>query len=407
MNLARLNHILIPEDAAKREAWRTGRVARLARPIGWFYTSLSEEGRVASVMCLFLGSMAVDVARTQVFVLWSALVGAVIGALLFRSRYSMQEASLTVTLPEHVVAGEPFDATLTLVNTTGRDVFHIRTRRPFLSWDGNYADDATRLATSKRDQRSQWAERITFSQRGLHDLGRFSCVELVPPGLSVGAAISTARSQLLVYPRPANVAALALPGDGQRQEDDSTFVRSLDGEPYEVRPYRVGDRVRDLHAKTWARTAVPHVRQYMQPSSTRALLILDVDATLANEITTEAVVSVAAGIAEAAAAQGIDVTCVVCGNDSVDTTHGTSVMEALALCAPAVRVPKRRVQAHAPNVSAAWVITAEPDDQTRALVRTLETDGVGCSVVAVRQDADPESGVVAVADVAEQKELSL
>ena len=407
MNLARLNHILIPEDAAKREAWRTGRIARYLRPVGWFYTALSEEGRVASVMCLFLGSMAVDVARTQVFVVWAALVGLLIGALLFRSRYSMSSASFDVALPQHVTAGQPFDATLTLRNETGRDVYHVRTRRPFLSWDGRYQSEASRLPQCAPGQCLTFTERLTFTQRGPHDLGRFSCVELVPPGLSVGASTSTERSQLLVYPRPANVTSLSVPGSGLRQEDDSAYVRSQDGEPYEVRPYRVGDRVRDLHAKTWARTAVPHVRQYMQPSSARAMLIIDVDGDRANETTVECIVSLAAGVAAAAATQGIEITRVMCGNDLSTADSGAGVLDVLAVCDPGARTTPATAVSHSAGLSAVWVFTNTSDESSQVLARTLEDAGVGCAVLCVQQEASFSTSAISTTDILEQRPLTL
>ena len=67
-----------------------------------------------------------------------------------------------------------------------------------------------------------------------------------------------------------------------------------------VRPYRKGDRIRDLSARTWARTGKPAVREYQEEYFTRVGVVLDCVAPRKRSARTEeafeAAVSLTAGV---------------------------------------------------------------------------------------------------------------
>jgi uncharacterized protein (DUF58 family) len=86
---------------------------------------------------------------------------------------------------------------------------------------------------------------------------------------------------------------------GQRYQPGGMAQASRTGEALElvgVRPYRRGDPVRDLHALTWARTGVPHVREYHQEYFSRIGVIVDNDRSVTSEDGLEAALSLAAGV---------------------------------------------------------------------------------------------------------------
>src|SRR6185369_4338423 len=63
-----------------------------------------------------------------------------------------------------------------------------------------------------------------------------------------------------------------------------------------VRPYRPGDPVRDLHARSWARHGSPMVREYQEEYFTRIGVVVDADASAASPAHVEAALSLAAGV---------------------------------------------------------------------------------------------------------------
>jgi uncharacterized protein (DUF58 family) len=112
-----------------------------------------------------------------------------------------------------------------------------------------------------------------------------------------GPAIWTESAKFLVVPRIARIGRLKTP-TVRRYQPGGIALASKTGESMEilgVRPYRPGDPVRDLHARTWARIGVPAVREYQEEYFTRLGVVVDTD-SLADERAFEAALSLAAGV---------------------------------------------------------------------------------------------------------------
>ena len=298
MNFARLNHILIPTTREGRERFRRTRVARLLAPINWIYTSFSEEGRVLAVVSLFVGTAGLEVDHTAVYLLWSLLVGVLLGCLLVRRLFGLAGVRLLVSAPARVAIDQPLTLSLTVVNESDAVKSSLRIRGPFLPWDGRFLDEAPRIPTLAPKERCRIDVRARFVQRGHHHLDPFRAVMLVPLGLTVSAAIDSPSCKFVVIPRIAPVQSLRLPM-GSSYQPGGIAHASHTGETMElmgVRPYRRGDPVRDLHPKTWARTGQPHVREYQQEYFTRIGVIVDSDASTLTEEGFEASISLAAGV---------------------------------------------------------------------------------------------------------------
>ena len=116
MNLARLNHILIPKTHKRREKFRTGRAGKLLRPAMWLYRALSREGRVLALMSCFVGAAGLETDATQIYILWSALIGVLIASLLVRRVAHMDDVTVKVQVPPRVSVGEPVCFSLVLSN---------------------------------------------------------------------------------------------------------------------------------------------------------------------------------------------------------------------------------------------------------------------------------------------------
>ncbi len=102
---------------------------------------------------------------------------------------------------------------------------------------------------------------------------------------------------MLVIPRIADVKRLRTPM-GQRYQPGGVALASKTGESMEllgVRPYRAGDRVRDLHVRGWARTGKPVVREYQQEYFSRIGVVVDTDGAAGTPAQLEAAISLAAG----------------------------------------------------------------------------------------------------------------
>jgi len=410
VNLARLNHILIPPTKEGRDRLRDGWLGRLGRPGWWLYEAFSPEGRALAVLTLLLGAAALDVESTRVYLLWAALCGALLGALVVRVAYRLPGVRIELRVPARVVAGEPVRFEVLLHNAGPRTHDALRVCGPFLPWDGRWLDAQPVFPCVAPAETVRGEVRARFVDRGEHHLDVFSVAALVPFGLAMGRSVRSEGCRFRVVPRIAPVEGMALP-QGQRYQPGGMAQASRTGEALElvgVRPYRRGDPIRDLHALTWARTGMAHVREYHQEYFSRIGVIVDNDRSVTSEDGLEATLSLAAGI----------VACLGRGESLIDLlvvegqvhplTLGRSLgtleqaLDLLSCVRRGTRLDPDdllcRLEPFMAELSCLVLVTeadphgARPADQVRSgLVAAIEARGLPCQVVRVARQA-PRTG---------------
>lgn len=296
--LARLNHILIPGTKAGRDRARRNPLVRLANPLVWLYKALNDDGRWLALVSILVGFAALDVATSQTWVLWCILTGALVAGLLMRPAYRLDAVRLEIDAPRQVTVGETVRFRLALVNDGARDFGAVSVDRPLLPWDGTWSD-APPVADAVPGRQSTYIHtHARFSARGHHHLDAFHAAALVPFGISQGQRIDSEGAHLLVVPEIAEVTRIRLP-ERSRYQHGGVALASNTGESMEllgVRPYRHGDPVRDLHARSWAKRGQPVVREFQQEYFSRVGVVLDTDLRGAGPETLEAAISLAAGV---------------------------------------------------------------------------------------------------------------
>ncbi|MEQ9323804.1 MAG: DUF58 domain-containing protein [Polyangiaceae bacterium] len=401
MNLARLNHILIPSTSAERERWRLGLVGRLTRPGWWLYSALSEEGRVLSVLVLFIGTAGLDVATSQVYYLWAALMGLLTASMVVRPFMSLRDVEAEVRVPPRVGVGAPVTFTISLRNRGDRPRHAIRIRGPFLPWDGRFIGAEARVAELAAGETEHRDVQARFIQRGRHHLDPFQACALLPLGLAVGPIIRSESCHFVVVPHIANVDRIDVPS-GRRFQPGGINHASITGETMEllgVRPYRPGDALRDLHAKTWARQGSPHVREYQQEYFTRIGVVLDDDRSAVTEAGFEACVSLAAGIIAKLGRGDTLVDLAFASGEQPTVTIGRSVAsldQALDALADAdhrsawnVDSISARLAPTLDELSSLVLVTQSRDAKILGLAEEIRRRGVACIVVRVEDDTGP------------------
>jgi uncharacterized protein (DUF58 family) len=404
INLAKLNHILIPPTKTGRDRFRQGWLGRALWPLVLVYESLSAEGRLLAVLSLIVGALGRDVCGTQVYVLWAALAGVLAGSLALRPWYALRGVRADVVVPKRVTIGEPITFALVLTNDTDRDYHAIRTSGPFLPWDGRWsaarppsvahlgAHGKVRVETSAR-----------FIERGEHHLDPFRVAALVPLGLAQGRPVATIGCRFLVVPKIARVVRLSLPM-GRRHQPGGVALASKTGESMDllgVRPYRVGDAMRDLHARSWARLGKPVVREYQEEYFSRVGVVVDIES--ASDRLVEAAISLAAGVVAHLGRGEALIDMLVVGGRVHDLTLGRSLgflEQALDLLA-CVEAGKRsalgapphldvdglmaRMAQHLPRLSCVVVVAVASNAEP--LATRVRHAGVGCVTLHVANEA--------------------
>lgn len=323
MNFARLNHILVPETRTERDLLRSSLLGRLTRPAARIYLAFSRAGLALVLMWLFLGVAAVDMEVSDIYVLWSLLAGLIVANLLLRPAFTLDHVEMSLNVARRVAAGAPLRLTLTVHNTGSRPYSLVSVRPPFLPWDGRWLGAPPEPQPLLAGESVRFETTARFVQRGEHDLDPFEVGVLLPTGLAIGPTLSSPGARFLVVPRLANVMALEADSvlrDAQDQAPAGTLGDT--DELFSVREYVPGDRVRDLHARTWARTGKPHVHQYRRQHTAHVTVLLALHARGLSEDQEEAGVMLCAGIVAFLLRGGTLIDLVVAGAPKPAVTVG-------------------------------------------------------------------------------------
>jgi uncharacterized protein (DUF58 family) len=296
--LARLNHILIPEKKDDRDRFRESRFARLIRPAFAGVSSLSREGRVIFLMTVMIGFAGLDVGQSQVHLLFALMFGALFTSLLARPFFRARRLSVAVHAPRRVTMDSPQRFAIRLVNQGDASLAGIRVMAPFLPWDGAWVSRPEGASVVAPGREIVLGAEATFMARGEHHIDPFEAALLVPLGLALGPRRASESPRFIVVPKFAVVTSVRLPATLPRTQGKLRPANVAgDAEFAGVRPYRVGDSFRHVHARTWIRTGKPHIKTFLAERNDKLGLIVLCDGDSVSEDTKEATLMLAAGVA--------------------------------------------------------------------------------------------------------------
>jgi uncharacterized protein (DUF58 family) len=399
-NFARLNHVLIPGTKEGRDRLRSGWVGKFAWPIAAAYGALTDEGRMVSVLMVIVGGFGVDVRNTELYILWAMLAGVLGASFLVRPFYALHGVRVAVAAPRRVLVGEELVFGVTIANEGPRDLGAVRVSGPFLPWDGSWTGALPGISRLMRGESARVELRARFIARGEHHLDPFRVAALVPLGLAQGRALATTGTRFLALPRIAQVVRVTLP-ETRRDQTGGVALASKTGESMEllgVRPYRPGDPIRHLHARSWARTGTPIVREYHEELFRRVAVVVDVDR--ADEARAEAAISLAAGVVSYLARGEAIIDLLVAGERVHDLTLGRNLgflEQALELLACLDVPPSPGAQASAllaqlePHLDRlSSVIVVDAGARAAEVVDRIRACGVGALWLRVDRKADKQ-----------------
>ncbi len=398
--LARLNHVFIPATKEGRDRTRRNPLVRAAAPVMWIYKGLTDTGRWLAVLSILVGAAALDVTTSEAYVLWCLLAGLLLGGFLLRPFYRLDRVHLDVDGPRQVTIGEEVSFRLTLDNPTGREFALLNIDRPLLPWDGAWREAPPVVDLLPARDHARVTTRARFTERGHHHLDAFHAAVMLPFGITQGRRIDSRGFHFVVVPRIARVDRIRLP-ERSRYQHGGVALASTTGESMEllgVRPYRHGDAVRDLHARSWARRGEPVVREYQQEYFSRVGVVLDTDLAAAGEAQLEAGISLAAGVIACLGRGETLIDLLVTGDRLHRFTLGRSLghleqgLDHLACVKPGPALDARQL-AHllAPfldRLSCVVFIALHWDGARAALADEIRTRGAACKPLLVAPDTD-------------------
>jgi uncharacterized protein (DUF58 family) len=288
----------VPSSRREREHRRRDALVRRLRTMSGIFSRLSREGRALCSMGSLALLFGADLGRGDSHVLSLATLALVASGLVFSRGYRSSGIAATLTLPQRVTVGDEICIGIELSNTGPSDRHQLRLEPPLLPWDGRFTELPSDIATLERGTRCQRLAKARFMARGAHHLDPFRVAELVPLGLAQGSPLWTSGASFMVVPRIAHVTQVST-ARNRRHQPGGIAGASRTGDATDlagVRPYRPGDPLRDLHARSWARHGSPMVRQYQEEYFTRIGVVVDTDARGRTPAHLEAALSLSAGI---------------------------------------------------------------------------------------------------------------
>jgi uncharacterized protein (DUF58 family) len=294
---ARLNHILIPMPVATHQGEKPRMLGPTARFLLGLNAMFTPDGRAFFVVVILIGVFGVDIYRTQIYVFSNVLFGlmgaALLGALLMRRT----PVTATLSVPTRVSRGEPFSVELLMSHAAPRAPAVVRIGRPFLPYFARWTAPAPLVLAWSDEGKARVSCPMVFDRRGDFTLDNFAAYEVAPFGLTQRRIGRSPDLCVRVVPRPANVTSMRMELASRHQPGGVALASKLGDsmEFFGVRDYRRGDRLRDISARTWARTGKPAVREYRQEYFSRVGVFLDTDTSLYTDESFEAAIELCAG----------------------------------------------------------------------------------------------------------------
>ncbi len=326
MNLRELNHILIP-SSERRARWAERpvfhRLERLLSPL----LGLTREGMILAVLTLLSGAAGMDIRFSRLYLVFCGLFSLLFVALLSRRMARCPGLKIRIEAPPRVTVGELITFTALLHNEGPKALYSLQVSGPFLPWDGSWESAKPCLKVLEPGATLRLQISARFLLRGQRVLGRFAVYSSYPLGLYRGPRILSEPVSFSVLPplRP----LLALPDPPSiREPPDQRGRLYTAGESYEllgVRPYRPGDRIRDLHARSSARLGRPMVREYRRAARKRAVILLQVCGVQGPRENFDAAVTLTASLCDEAIRQEALVELLIDGPNPFEILLGAHV----------------------------------------------------------------------------------
>jgi uncharacterized protein (DUF58 family) len=223
---------------------------------GWLYIALT----------IVIGAAAVNTTNNLLYLIASGLLAlmAVSGIVAYRA---LRRLDLEIRLPEEVYAGHEFPAMVTVSNgKRWLPAFLVRVVRN---------DHETLLVEiPPRGSANGWLP-LTFSQRGLHDLGEVLILSAFPFGFFHRGGVVPLADSVLVYPAPIFLASEPSDPREAREIGSGAARDGVGGDYRGERPYIPGDSLSRINWKTWMKLGQLSIKQFEEEGGPPLRLSLD------------------------------------------------------------------------------------------------------------------------------------
>ncbi len=326
------------------------------------------------------------------------LLGSITVGLPFRPRLS-----LTRRLPPPVSAGDTLHYQVVVENPGRRAARKVVVEELGLTPELKLVGEPPVIEELGPGERTEVTLSLACATRGVYELPWLQASSFFPSALVKWPRRAPGKDRLLVYPRFTPLAGFDVP-HGRNHQPGGIPVASSVGESTELagtREWREGDRTRDIHWPSLARTGRLVVKEYQEEYFVRLAMVLDVESRDAqDDALFERSLSVAAGIADVLARQEYIIDLFAAGSQVFHfqagraLAHFEHILEILACLEAEDRLDVGALEAvllpEASRLSAVILVMMDWDEKRAALIQKLKHHGVAVRVLSVRPDRRPQ-----------------
>ena len=275
-----------------RDQWRrsfrsryryTGIVSWLQRnsKLGKFLYRIFNERLTTAGRFILCASLATGIAASfQQYTVGSPAFSAFTAIIVMSFALSViRPPKLRVTrhAPERCVAGASVPVTITVENTKNRSIFDIGAFEYRMPPDVKLTPDPQYLGELEAGRLHTFSFSLSTEKRGSYKLPGPTLVSAFPFGMMQSRRFYAQPHRLIVYPSFKQIRTLHIPA-GTKYQPGGLQLTSRVGQSMEFignREYQQGDRINDLHPRSWARVGYPVVKQFQEEYLTRVAVLVD------------------------------------------------------------------------------------------------------------------------------------
>jgi uncharacterized protein (DUF58 family) len=374
----------------------------------WYRGWLTPGGRMVfwalvGAGTLLLGGVILPLVLLASFFLALLLCAAAVGAL-FRPRLVLSRL-----LPPPASAGDTLSYRVRVQNPGPRAVRLLEVQERNLPADLRPLKEPEPIAILGPGESRELNLELLCLRRGAYALPALQAATAFPSALvkwsarSTGSGRTAKSERVLVYPKLTHLEGFEVP-TSRNHQPGGIAVASQVGDSTEffgTRDFRDGDRLRDVHWASTARTGKLVVKEFQEEYFVRLALVLDVEARNAKqEENFEKGLSLAAGIADVLAKRDYIIDIFAAGKDvhrfqaGRALAHVENILELLACLEPGDGLDVGALEAEllpeAGKLSAVILVLMDWEPRRAELVARLQANGVAVRVLAVGQKERPK-----------------
>jgi uncharacterized protein (DUF58 family) len=368
----------------------------------WYRGWLTSSGRMVlwalvAAGTLLLGGVVLPLVLLAAFFLSLLLCAALLGAL-FRPRLVLARV-----MPPPASAGDTLSYRVRVSNPGPRAVRLLEVQERNLPADLRPVGEPEAIAVLKPGETREVSLSLACLRRGAYALDRLQAASGFPSALVKWGRRASSGERVLVYPKMVHLEGFEVPTSRNHQPGGIAIASQVGDstEFFGTRDYQEGDRLRDVHWASTARTGKLVVKEFQEEYFVRLALVLDVEAKDAKqEAAFERGLSIAAGIADVLAKKDYIIDIFAAGRDvhrfqaGRALAHVENILELLA-CLEAgdaldVSALEAELLPEAGKLSAVILVLMDWEPRRAALVQKLQANGVAVRVLALGQKERPQ-----------------